>query len=107
VPQYPRPSICLRDEVQIREQIRMRAAEIEHVLRSTADFYLQSGKSIFLRSLDDPSLSKQYIGHTSGTTVARFSPSGYYIASGDVSGSVMVWDAIEGVNTKGTRTVPV
>jgi len=37
------------------------------------------------------------------TTVARFSPSGYYIASADVSGGVKVWDAIEGVNTKGTR----
>ncbi|KAF4636320.1 hypothetical protein G7Y89_g1758 [Cudoniella acicularis] len=60
-----------------------------------------SGKSIFLRSLDDPSQSKQYISHTVQTTVARFSPSGYYVASGDVSGSVKVWDAVEGVNTKG------
>lgn len=64
---------------------------------------IQSGKSIFLRSIDDPSLSKQYTSHTSGTTVARFSPSGYYVASGDVSGSVMVWDAVEAANTKGTR----
>lgn len=35
------------------------------------------------------------------TTVARFSPSGFYVASGDVSGTVRVWDAIEAVNTKG------
>ncbi|KAG9234792.1 WD repeat-containing protein-like protein 1 [Amylocarpus encephaloides] len=60
-----------------------------------------SGKSIFLRSLDEPSLSKQYVNHTAQTTVARFSPSGFYIASGDVSGAVKVWDAVEGVNTKG------
>ncbi|TVY43972.1 putative WD repeat-containing protein [Lachnellula subtilissima] len=60
-----------------------------------------SGKSIFLRSLDDPSLSKQYTNHTAQTTVARFSPSGFYVASGDVSGAVKVWDAVEGVNTKG------
>jgi len=33
--------------------------------------------------------------------VARFSPSGFYIASGDVSGMVRVWDAVEAVNTKG------
>ncbi|KAH9223420.1 hypothetical protein DL95DRAFT_431393 [Leptodontidium sp. 2 PMI_412] len=60
-----------------------------------------SGKSIFLRSIDDPSLSKQYTAHTTQTSVARFSPSGYYVASGDVSGAVKVWDAVEGVNTKG------
>jgi hypothetical protein len=61
----------------------------------------QSGKSIFLRSIDDPSASKQYVEHTTATTVARFSPSGFYVASGDVSGTVKVWDAIGGVNTKG------
>ena len=61
----------------------------------------QSGKSIFVRSIDDPASCKQYDGHTAQTTVARFSPSGFYIASGDVSGSVRVWDAIEAVNTKG------
>ncbi|CAG8977419.1 hypothetical protein HYALB_00007751 [Hymenoscyphus albidus] len=60
-----------------------------------------SGKSIFLRSLDNPSESKQYNNHTAQTTVARFSPSGFYVASGDVSGAVKVWDAVEGVNTKG------
>ncbi|EHL03488.1 putative Uncharacterized WD repeat-containing protein C9G1.05 [Glarea lozoyensis 74030] len=62
-----------------------------------------SGKSVFLRSLDDPSLSKQYTTHTAQTTVARFSPSGFYIASGDVSGAVKVWDAVEGVNTKDSK----
>ncbi|KAK2625138.1 hypothetical protein QTJ16_005507 [Diplocarpon rosae] len=60
-----------------------------------------SGKSIFLRSIDDPSISKQYTAHTTQTSVARFSPSGFYIASGDASGAVKVWDAVEGVNTKG------
>ncbi|KAI0892315.1 WD40 repeat-like protein [Annulohypoxylon nitens] len=60
-----------------------------------------SGKSIFVRSIDHPSTSKQYTGHTAQTTVAKFSPSGFYIASGDVSGSVRVWDSIEAENTKG------
>ncbi|RPB00970.1 WD40 repeat-like protein [Choiromyces venosus 120613-1] len=53
-----------------------------------------SGKSVFLRSIDDPSLSTQYTGHTSTVNVARFSPSGYYVASGDSSGMVRVWDAV-------------
>lgn len=33
--------------------------------------------------------------------MARFSPSGFYVASGDVSGAVRVWDAVEAINTKG------
>ncbi|KAK4239924.1 WD40-repeat-containing domain protein [Achaetomium macrosporum] len=64
-----------------------------------------SGKSIFLRNIDDPSISKQYTGHTATTTVAKFSPSGFWVASGDVSGKVRVWDAVEAVNTKGEYAI--
>ncbi|KAK3316720.1 WD40-repeat-containing domain protein [Apodospora peruviana] len=64
-----------------------------------------SGKSIYLRSLDNPAISKQYTGHTTTTTVARFSPSGYYVASGDISGKVRVWDAVDAVNTKGEYAI--
>ena len=60
-----------------------------------------SGKSIFVRSIDHPSQSKQYTAHTSLTTVARFSPSGFYIASGDASGTVRVWDSLKAEQTKG------
>ena len=51
-----------------------------------------SNKSIFLRSIDKPEHSTQYTQHTATTTVARFSPSGFYCASGDSSGIVRVWD---------------
>ncbi|KAI9820436.1 MAG: WD40 repeat-like protein [Thelocarpon impressellum] len=60
-----------------------------------------SNKSIFLRSISNPSESTQYTGHTTQTSVARFSPSGYYVASGDVSGSVRVWDCVGEGATKG------
>ncbi|KAH7115237.1 WD repeat-containing protein 2 [Dendryphion nanum] len=60
-----------------------------------------SGKSVFLRSIDNPAISKQYTQHTAQTTVARFAPSGYYVASGDVSGTVKVWDAVGEGATKG------
>lgn len=52
-----------------------------------------SGKSIFVRSIDSPATCHQYTGHTSSTTAARFAPSGFYIASGDTSGTVRIWDA--------------
>lgn len=60
-----------------------------------------SNKSVFVRSIDRPEISKQYTQHTVRATVARFSPSGFYIASGDVSGTVRVWDSIGAENTKG------
>ncbi|KAI9808725.1 MAG: hypothetical protein M1825_003877 [Sarcosagium campestre] len=60
-----------------------------------------SNKSIFLRSIDNPALSTQYTGHTAQTSVARFAPSGYYVASGDVSGSVRVWDCVGEGGTRG------
>ena len=45
-----------------------------------------------MRSIDFPVQSIQYTQHTASTTVARFSPSGYYCASGDSTGIVRVWD---------------
>ncbi|KAL8740700.1 MAG: hypothetical protein Q9190_006630 [Brigantiaea leucoxantha] len=60
-----------------------------------------NNKSVFLRSIDEPAISTQYTAHTNATTVARFSPSGYYVASGDVSGTVRVWDCVGEGATKG------
>lgn len=60
-----------------------------------------SNRSILLRSIDDPASSSQYTAHIAQTTVARFSPSGFYVASGDVSGAVRVWDCVGEGATKG------
>jgi len=64
-----------------------------------------AGKAIFLRNIDNPALCKQYTSHTTTTTVAKFSPSGFWVASGDVSGQVRVWDAVEAVNNKGEYSI--
>ncbi|KZO95341.1 WD40 repeat-like protein [Calocera viscosa TUFC12733] len=42
----------------------------------------------------DPAGNSTYSGHIQPTTVARFSPSGYYCASGDVTGTVRIWDTV-------------
>lgn len=60
-----------------------------------------ANKSIFVRNIDDPSIARQYTDHVTQTTVARFSPSGFYVASGDVSGTVRVWDCKGEGATKG------
>ncbi|PWN53481.1 putative actin interacting protein 1 [Violaceomyces palustris] len=49
-------------------------------------------RSVIVRSLNDPKASFTYSQHSQPATVARISPSGYYVASADVSGTVRVWD---------------
>ena len=41
-----------------------------------------SNKSIYIRDVANPAQSVQYNGHLGATTVAEFSPSGNYVASG-------------------------
>ncbi|KAJ0410156.1 hypothetical protein ATCC90586_008434 [Pythium insidiosum] len=50
-----------------------------------------SGKLVVVRNLDDPTDTFVYKGHNEPTTVAKFSPSGYWVASGDSSGKVRIW----------------
>ncbi|KAG6888548.1 hypothetical protein C0995_007420 [Termitomyces sp. Mi166 len=53
-----------------------------------------NGKTVIIRDLNNPLLSKTYSRHVHNATVARFSPSGYYCASADVNGTVKVWDTV-------------
>ncbi|KAL4885365.1 transcriptional regulator of RNA polII, SAGA, subunit-domain-containing protein [Aspergillus karnatakaensis] len=64
-----------------------------------------SNKSVFLRSIDDPAIARQYTEHKVQTTVARFAPSGFYVASGDASGIVRVWDCVGEGHTKGEYSI--
>ena len=49
-----------------------------------------SGKFIIVRSLDDPNDCFIYRGHSFPTTVAKFSPNGFWVASADTSGKVLL-----------------
>ncbi|KAN0060373.1 WD40 repeat-like protein [Thecaphora frezii] len=52
-------------------------------------------RTVIIRSLVDPSQpAVTYSQHPHPVTVARFSPSGYYCASADQSGTVRVWDLV-------------
>jgi len=53
-----------------------------------------SGSTVVMRSLKDPLLSETYSEHQYPTTVARYAPSGFYMASADSSGTVRVWDTV-------------
>jgi len=53
------------------------------------------GSGIFIRNLQDPLKTEIYQEHSYATTVARYSPSGFYIASGDITGTVRIWDTTQ------------
>ncbi|QRD81879.1 putative actin cortical patch component [Aspergillus flavus] len=80
---------------------------ISHLMPKANDLLMRfkANKSIFLRSIDDPAIARQYTEHKAHTTVARFSPSGFYVASGDVTGLVRVWDCVGEGHTKGEYSI--
>ncbi|CBN79925.1 WD66_PHYPO66 kDa stress protein (p66) [Ectocarpus siliculosus] len=50
-----------------------------------------SGKFIVVRDVKDPTDVFVYRGHNSKTTVAKFSPNGFWVASADITGKVRIW----------------
>jgi len=52
------------------------------------------GNSIVIRNIHNPAIAELYDQHAHQTTVAKYAPSGFYIASADVSGTVRIWDTI-------------
>ncbi|EFA85716.1 WD40 repeat-containing protein [Heterostelium album PN500] len=52
------------------------------------------GNAIIIRNIKDATVADIYYEHPAATTVARYSPSGFYIASGDVQGNLRIWDTV-------------
>lgn len=50
-----------------------------------------NGRSVIMRNLDNPLEASVYGEHSYPATVARFSPNGEWVASGDTSGTVRIW----------------
>ncbi|KAJ3602945.1 hypothetical protein NHX12_030689 [Muraenolepis orangiensis] len=59
------------------------------------NFLYTNGKSVIIRNIDNPSVADIYTEHTHQVTVAKYSPSGFYIASGDVVGKIRIWDTTQ------------
>jgi len=58
------------------------------------NFLYTHGNSVIIRNIDDPSISETYTEHSCQVNVAKYSPSGFYIASADQSGKVRIWDTV-------------
>lgn len=59
------------------------------------NFLYPNGNSIIIRDIVNPSLCDIYTEHATLTTVAKYSPSGYYIASADQHGKIRIWDVTQ------------
>jgi len=53
-----------------------------------------SVRNAVIRNLDNLIDSDVYSQHNANVTVAKYAPSGYYIASGDSTGRIRIWDTI-------------
>lgn len=58
------------------------------------NFLYTNGNSVIIRNVENPAISDVYTEHSCATIVAKYSPSGFYIASGDQSGKVRIWDTV-------------
>ncbi|KAF9389297.1 WD40 repeat-like protein [Podila verticillata] len=66
-----------------------------------------NGKLVFIRNIAKPEIAKEYSQHSCNVTVAKFAPSGYYIASGDERGNVRVWDTVGDEQILKLETKPI
>eukprot|EP01155_Anaeramoeba_flamelloides_P000774 Anaeramoba_flamelloidesa1053595_706.p1 GENE.a1053595_706~~a1053595_706.p1 ORF type:complete len:617 (+),score=98.11 a1053595_706:34-1851(+) len=73
---------------------RGRAIHLKGDPKKGKNFLYCNGSSVFIIDIDNPLICDQYTEHQYNTTVAAYSPSGYYIASGDSAGYVRIWDTI-------------
>lgn len=59
------------------------------------NFLYTNGNSVFIRNIDEPyAKCDVYTEHPVQVTCAKYSPSGFFIASADTSGKVRIWDTV-------------
>uniref|UniRef100_A0A3Q2NP68 WD repeat domain 1 n=1 Tax=Fundulus heteroclitus TaxID=8078 RepID=A0A3Q2NP68_FUNHE len=59
------------------------------------NFLYTNGKCVIIRNIENPAIADVYTEHAHQVTVAKYAPSGFYIASGDASGKIRIWDTTQ------------
>lgn len=59
------------------------------------NFLYTNGNSVIIRDIANPSICDIYTEHATLTSVAKYSPSGFYIASADQHGKIRIWDTTQ------------
>ncbi|CAI9738774.1 actin-interacting protein 1 isoform X2 [Octopus vulgaris] len=57
-------------------------------------FLYTNGHNVVIRDIENPNSCDMYTEHSGNVMVAKYSPSGFYIASGDDRGKIRIWDTI-------------
>ncbi|KAJ8317218.1 hypothetical protein KUTeg_005122 [Tegillarca granosa] len=58
-------------------------------------FLYTNGKNVIMRDVANPLNCEIVTKHSCNARVAKYSPSGFYIASGDERGKVIIWDTTQ------------
>uniref|UniRef100_A0A3P8RU47 WD repeat domain 1 n=1 Tax=Amphiprion percula TaxID=161767 RepID=A0A3P8RU47_AMPPE len=59
------------------------------------NFLYTNGKTVIIRNIENPAIADIYTEHAHQVNVAKYSPSGFYIASGDITGKIRIWDTTQ------------
>ncbi|XP_054866983.1 WD repeat-containing protein 1 [Amphiprion ocellaris] len=59
------------------------------------NFLYTNGKTVIIRNIENPAIGDIYTEHAHQVNVAKYSPSGFYIASGDITGKIRIWDTTQ------------
>jgi len=59
------------------------------------NFLYTCGNAVIIRNIKNPTQADIYYEHAQPATVAKYAPSGFYIASGDQSGTLRIWDTTQ------------
>lgn len=59
------------------------------------NFLYTCGNAVIIRNIKDANKADIYYEHAAPATVAKYAPSGFYIASGDQSGTLRIWDTTQ------------
>ncbi|XP_070758346.1 WD repeat-containing protein 1 [Enoplosus armatus] len=59
------------------------------------NFLYTNGKCVIIRNIENPAIADIYTEHAHQVTVAKYAPSGFYIASGDATGKIRIWDTTQ------------
>jgi len=59
------------------------------------NFLYTCGNAVIIRNLTNPLVADIYYDHPAQATVAKYAPSGFYIASGDIQGNLRIWDTTQ------------
>ncbi|CAL9704215.1 unnamed protein product [Knipowitschia caucasica] len=59
------------------------------------NFLYTNGKCVIIRNIENPQIADVYTEHVHPVQVAKYAPSGFYIASGDSTGKVRIWDTTQ------------